>query len=150
MNIFKNIIDFCDAKLSFQQPLLQSSVSHDPSEIILIWYNSWCLIFNVENNCAAPSFCKNHGAFFRIFYLIILNQSINQSKKLKKHGHDTWAHEMNGKTTDLNKNFNPGIRQHTIIGILDNAIFFLNYCSLFFASLQNAKCIYITCRAKST
>ncbi len=24
-------------KLSFRQPLLQSSVSHDPSEIIIIW-----------------------------------------------------------------------------------------------------------------
>ncbi len=26
------------AKLNFQMPLLQSSVSHDPSEIILIWW----------------------------------------------------------------------------------------------------------------
>ncbi len=33
---FKNAIYSFDAKLKFQQPLLQSSVSHDPSEIILI------------------------------------------------------------------------------------------------------------------
>ncbi len=32
------------AKLNFQQPLLQSSVSHDPSEIILIFL----LIINVD------------------------------------------------------------------------------------------------------
>ncbi len=35
-NIFLNIIYSCDAKLNFQQSLLQSSASHDPSEIILI------------------------------------------------------------------------------------------------------------------
>ena len=29
-----NTILVCDAKLDFHQPLLQSSVSHDPSEII--------------------------------------------------------------------------------------------------------------------
>jgi len=26
------------AKLNFQQPLLQSTESHDPSEIILVWW----------------------------------------------------------------------------------------------------------------
>ncbi len=34
-NIFQNVIDSSEAKLNFQQPFL-SSVSHDPSEIILI------------------------------------------------------------------------------------------------------------------
>ncbi len=38
-NIFENIIFPVLVKLNFQQPLLQSSVSHDPSEIILIcWF----------------------------------------------------------------------------------------------------------------
>ncbi len=40
------------AMLNFQQPLLQSSVSHDPSEIILIsWFGakeSFIIIINVE------------------------------------------------------------------------------------------------------
>ncbi len=37
-NIFKSVIYSCDAKLNFQhfQSLLQSLVSHDPSEIILL------------------------------------------------------------------------------------------------------------------
>ncbi len=35
-NILKNTIYLCDAKLSFHQPILQSSVSHDSSEITII------------------------------------------------------------------------------------------------------------------
>ncbi len=39
------------------KPLLQSSVSHDPSEIILIWFaaqETFLIISNnVENNCDA-------------------------------------------------------------------------------------------------
>jgi len=44
-------------KAKFSVSLLQSSVSHDPSEIIIIW---WCaaqetflIIINVQNGCAA-------------------------------------------------------------------------------------------------
>ncbi len=47
-------------KLNFQLPLLQSLVSYDPSEIILIcWFGAWetfiiiIIIINVENSCAA-------------------------------------------------------------------------------------------------
>ncbi len=44
-------------KLDFQQLLLHSSVSHDPSEIILIcWFGAqetFHIIINVENSCAA-------------------------------------------------------------------------------------------------
>ncbi len=44
------------AKLNFQQTLLQSSMSHDPSEIILCWFgnnnNKKRNIINVENSCA--------------------------------------------------------------------------------------------------
>jgi len=35
-NIFKNIFFFCDYKAEFLAEFLQSSVSHDPTEIILI------------------------------------------------------------------------------------------------------------------
>jgi len=44
------------AKLEITLSLLQYSVSHDPSEIILIcWFGAeeTFLIINVENNCAA-------------------------------------------------------------------------------------------------
>ncbi len=44
-------------KLNFQQPLLQSSVLHNPSEIILIcWFGAqetFLSIINVENSYAA-------------------------------------------------------------------------------------------------
>ncbi len=36
--IILNTMYSCEAKLNFQQSLLQSSVSHDPSEIILIFW----------------------------------------------------------------------------------------------------------------
>ncbi len=46
----------CDAKLNFQQPLLQSSVYLGPSEIILIcWFaaqEQFLTIINVENSAA--------------------------------------------------------------------------------------------------
>ncbi len=43
------------AKLNFQQLLLQTSVSHDPSEIIVIcrFGSKKHFIKNVENSCAA-------------------------------------------------------------------------------------------------
>ncbi len=63
MKLFSILMHFktissCDAKLNFQQPLLQSSVSHDPSEIILIcWFGSQeeklLLIISVFNHYAA-------------------------------------------------------------------------------------------------
>jgi len=38
LNIFKNIIYFCDVKAEFSASLFELSVSHDPSELIyLIW-----------------------------------------------------------------------------------------------------------------
>ncbi len=44
----------------FSASFLQSSVSHDPSEIILIyWLNAqetYIIIINVENSCAASYF----------------------------------------------------------------------------------------------
>ncbi len=46
------IIYSYDAKLKFQQPLLQSSVSHDPSEIILTcWFGAkeTCIIRPIIN-----------------------------------------------------------------------------------------------------
>ncbi len=42
-----------NAKLNFQQPILQSSVSHDPPEIILIcWFGAqetYLILINIEN-----------------------------------------------------------------------------------------------------
>jgi len=41
--------------MNFQRPLLQSSVSHDPSEIILICeftaQETFLFVINVENSC---------------------------------------------------------------------------------------------------
>jgi len=37
-NIFKNVLYSCYGKTEFSASLLQSSESHDPSEIILIWF----------------------------------------------------------------------------------------------------------------
>ncbi len=44
------------SKLNIQQPLLQSSVSDDPSEITPIWWfaaQETLFITSVENSCAA-------------------------------------------------------------------------------------------------
>jgi len=38
LNTFKNVIYSCDGKAEFSASLLQYSVSHDPSEISLIWW----------------------------------------------------------------------------------------------------------------
>ncbi len=41
---------------NFQKPLLQLSVSHNPSEIIMCWFDAqekFCIIVNVEDSCAA-------------------------------------------------------------------------------------------------
>ncbi len=50
-------------KLNFQQSLLQSLVSHGPSEIILIsWFvaqETFNIIINVKISCAAESLCEN-------------------------------------------------------------------------------------------
>jgi len=49
-------------KAEFSASLLQSSVSHDPSEIILIWWfaaqETFLIIINVKNNCGASYFFK--------------------------------------------------------------------------------------------
>ncbi len=47
-------------KAEFSASLLQSSVSHDPSEII---YADFLIIINVENSCAAQYFCGNCDTF---------------------------------------------------------------------------------------
>ncbi len=56
-------------KAEFSASLLQSSVSHDPSEIILICWlaQKWFIIIvNVENSCAASYFCGNLDTFFQV------------------------------------------------------------------------------------
>ncbi len=53
-----NVLKYCfiDGQTEYSASLLQSSVSHDPSEIILIcWFaaqETFLIIFNVENRCA--------------------------------------------------------------------------------------------------
>ncbi len=62
-------------KAEFSASLLQSSVSHDPSEIILIcWFGAWetFIIINVENSCATEHICVNHA----IFVVITVQQMI--------------------------------------------------------------------------
>jgi len=49
-------------KSEFSASLLQSSVSHDPSEIILI--ETFLININVENSCAASYFCGNSDPFY--------------------------------------------------------------------------------------
>ncbi len=55
--------------LNFQQPLNQSSVSHDPSEIILIcWFSAqetFIIIINIENLVLLNIFAETM-IFFRI------------------------------------------------------------------------------------
>ncbi len=60
-------------KAVFSASLLQSSVSHDPSEIILIYWfpaqETFLIIINVENSCAGKYFCENHETLsFRILW----------------------------------------------------------------------------------
>ncbi len=43
---------------------LRQSVSHDPSETIIIWWFLFLIIINVENGCAASYFCGNHDTIF--------------------------------------------------------------------------------------
>ncbi len=58
MNFYWNL--FLWYKAEFSASLLQFSVSHDPSEIILIcWFaaqETFLIIINVENSCAASYF----------------------------------------------------------------------------------------------
>ncbi len=55
-------------KAEFSASLLQSSVSHDPSEIILICrfaaQETFLIISNAENSYAASYFCENRDAFY--------------------------------------------------------------------------------------
>ncbi len=64
-----NLFLWCAAE--FSASLLQSSVSHDPSEIILIcWFaaqGTLLIIINVENSCAASYFCGKDVFEIEIF-----------------------------------------------------------------------------------
>jgi len=53
--LFLNV--FFDGKAEFSESLLQSSISHDPSKIILIcWWWTFLIVINVESSCAAYFF----------------------------------------------------------------------------------------------
>ncbi len=53
----------CDDKAEFPALLLNASVSHDLSEVILrCWFaaqETFWIIINVKNSCAAKYFCGN-------------------------------------------------------------------------------------------
>ncbi len=56
------------AKLYFHQTLLQSSVSHDPSEIILmIWFSSYNYYYYQCWNSCAIRFSRNHDTLYSRF-----------------------------------------------------------------------------------
>ncbi len=63
---------FVIAKLNFQQLLLQSSWSHDPSEIIVIcWFGAqetFVIIMNVEKQLLLIFFVETMIYFFRIVW----------------------------------------------------------------------------------
>ncbi len=60
-------------KAEFVASLPQSSVSHDPSEIILTcWFDdqeTFLTIMNVKNNCAPSYFSGNQDLRFKILYV---------------------------------------------------------------------------------
>ncbi len=60
MRKYSEILFISVIKAEFSASLLQSSVSHDPSEIIIIcWFaaqETFLIIMNVENCCAASYF----------------------------------------------------------------------------------------------
>ncbi len=78
-------------KAEYSASLLQFSVSHDPSEIILIcWFGAYgtsLIIISVENGCADEYFYGNHDTFFqesskklleiKYFTYSMLNKSIH-------------------------------------------------------------------------
>ncbi len=74
-NIFYNVINSCDVKLNFQQPLLQWFVSHTPSEIMLIWCLRNISIINVEN------FHKNDEYFCEICDTVLFQVFMNRQFK---------------------------------------------------------------------
>ncbi len=63
---------FLWCKAEFSASLLQSTVSHDPSEIILIcWFaaqGTFLIIINGENNCAASYFVQTVIHFYLGFF----------------------------------------------------------------------------------
>jgi len=65
-----------DDKAEFSVSLLQSTVSHDPSVIILIWWfdaqETFIIIINVKNSGATSYFCGNSDTFFRIHLINLL------------------------------------------------------------------------------
>ncbi len=69
-------------KAELSASLLQSSVSHDPSEIILIcWFaaqETCIIIINTKNSCAALYFSVNHDAFLSVKNLWRIESSREQ------------------------------------------------------------------------
>ncbi len=103
-------------KAEFSASLLQSSVSHDPSEIILIcWFaaqETFLIIINVENGCAASYFCGNRDAQpFKSLELVSKKRDIktfNQQRLFKSDIKDIWSFYSS-------KNPEKHMKQHNLI-----------------------------------
>ncbi len=71
-------------KAEYSASLLQSSVSHDPSEIILIYWfaaqETFPIIINVENSCAAQYFCGNSDILILLFSYTFIQLILLSSK----------------------------------------------------------------------
>ncbi len=67
-NIFKNVIYSCNGKAVFSAAIAPVSVSHDPSETIIILRfatgETFLFIINAENSHAAQYLCEKHEPFF--------------------------------------------------------------------------------------
>jgi len=71
-------------KAEFSASLLQSSVSHDRSQITLWWFaaQETFLIINVEHSCAAAAcFCGNCDA---LFSFIVIHCDTFMNRKFKR------------------------------------------------------------------
>ncbi len=76
-----NLFLWCKAE--FSSSFLQSSVSHDPSEIIIIcWFaaqETFLIIINVENSLILNYYyCGNHNNFF-LFFCFLMNRNFQRT-----------------------------------------------------------------------
>ncbi len=73
------------ANLNFHQPLIQSTVSHDPSEIILmlIWCSRNSSDYFKMLKTVVLYFCKNRNTFFSIHILIVSSEEHIKKTKIK-------------------------------------------------------------------
>jgi len=119
-NIFQNIIYSCYAKAEFSELLLQSSVSHDPSEIILI-----CCSRNISYflKQLLNIFCNHDTILFRIHWI-----ESSKEQHLKLVFFFFWCYKCFTLTSDkftaslLNKTSNFFLKNRTYPKLLNNSV----------------------------